>query len=135
MFCSNCGTQIPETSKFCANCGTPVAPVAQGGTVTPSSQSPLQQQVLGSWGLVGTYGLGLFSPLMSALVKRIQFFPDGTWQNPAMLGGTGGTYSFISADEMRLQSPQNVSVLRVKISDDAMTWTRDKQRYEFRREK
>ncbi len=135
MFCSNCGAQIPNTAKFCANCGAPVSAIAQGGAVTPAFQSPLQQQILGSWALVGTYGLGLLSPLMSALVKRIQFFPDGTWQNPAMLGGTGGAYSFISADEMRLQSPQNVGVYHVNISCDAMTWKRDNQRYEFRREK
>lgn len=135
MFCSNCGTQIPNTAKFCANCGTPVSAVAPGGAAPPSAQSPLQPQILGSWALVGTFGLGLLSPVMSALVKRVQFFPDGTWQNPAMLGGTGGAYSFIGADEMRLQSPQNVSVYHVNLSGDAMTWKRDNQRYEFRREK
>lgn len=32
MFCSNCGTQIPENASFCANCGTAVkaaAPVVE----------------------------------------------------------------------------------------------------------
>lgn len=32
MFCSNCGTQIPDNASFCANCGTAVkaaAPVAE----------------------------------------------------------------------------------------------------------
>lgn len=134
MFCSNCGTQIPDTSKFCANCGTPVTAVAQGGTPAPPPQSPLQQEILGSWELVGSSGLGLFGPLISALVKRVQFFPDGTWQNPAVLGGMGGSYSFIRPDEMRLQSPQNVGVYRVKISGDAMTWNRDTQQLAFRRE-
>ena len=27
MFCSNCGNQIPDGSKFCPNCGSPVVPV------------------------------------------------------------------------------------------------------------
>ena len=27
MFCNNCGTQLPEGTKFCNGCGAPVAPV------------------------------------------------------------------------------------------------------------
>lgn len=25
MFCSNCGSQIPDNSKFCTNCGNPIS--------------------------------------------------------------------------------------------------------------
>ena len=30
MFCSNCGTRLPEGTKFCTNCGLPVESPAQG---------------------------------------------------------------------------------------------------------
>lgn len=135
MFCSNCGTQLAAAANFCANCGLPVPASGQSSAQAAATPSPLQQQILGSWALTGTFGLGLLSPVMTALFKRVQFHPDGTWQNPAMLGGTGGAYSFIGPDEMRLQSPQNVSVVHINVSGDAMIWKRDSQRYEFRREK
>lgn len=46
MFCSNCGTQIPEGSAFCGNCGTKVAaqaapqPAPQPAYTVP--QQPVQ---------------------------------------------------------------------------------------------
>lgn len=32
MFCSNCGTKLPEGTKFCTNCGLPVGSPAQGAS-------------------------------------------------------------------------------------------------------
>ena len=33
MFCPNCGTKLPDDSKFCENCGT-----ALGGVITEEKQ-------------------------------------------------------------------------------------------------
>lgn len=49
MYCSNCGTKIPKTSKFCFNCGTPVSqiPLQQSQTVQQPQRveqpQPVQQ--------------------------------------------------------------------------------------------
>ena len=37
-FCINCGTQIPEGSRFCPNCGTTVGEAPQGGN--PQANNP-----------------------------------------------------------------------------------------------
>lgn len=37
MFCSNCGTQLPDGSKFCSNCGTSLTP----GSVSAFKPAPL----------------------------------------------------------------------------------------------
>ena len=29
MFCTNCGTQMPEGQKFCTNCGAALQPTEQ----------------------------------------------------------------------------------------------------------
>lgn len=41
MFCSNCGTQLPDGAAFCSNCGTAlnVAPVAE----TPVAETPVAE--------------------------------------------------------------------------------------------
>lgn len=41
MFCMNCGTQLPDGSRFCSQCGTPqvVAPAA-----APAAQQPVYPQ-------------------------------------------------------------------------------------------
>lgn len=44
MFCSNCGTQLPDGAAFCSNCGTAlnVAPVAEAPVVeTPVAETPV----------------------------------------------------------------------------------------------
>jgi uncharacterized protein (TIGR00266 family) len=51
-FCTNCGNQVADTSKFCVNCGTPmggIAPAAVGAYVPPSSLPviPLKYDVEG----------------------------------------------------------------------------------------
>lgn len=35
MFCSNCGTQIDDTTRFCPTCGQPTAPVQPAAPVQP----------------------------------------------------------------------------------------------------
>jgi uncharacterized protein (TIGR00266 family) len=40
-FCTNCGAQVADTSKFCVNCGTPMGGVAAtGGRYTAASPLP-----------------------------------------------------------------------------------------------
>ncbi len=41
-FCTNCGAQVADTSKFCVNCGTPMgAAAASGGQYAPPAPAPL----------------------------------------------------------------------------------------------
>ena len=44
MFCENCGTQIPEGSRFCAGCGKPVAAQSAPAPVQEQFQAPVQEQ-------------------------------------------------------------------------------------------
>ncbi len=47
MFCRNCGTQLPEGSRFCPLCGTPVADITPAGGMAPTGQGyaqPVMQQ-------------------------------------------------------------------------------------------
>ena len=41
-FCTNCGTQVPDASRFCVNCGTPLAggAAATTGTTTYAAAPP-----------------------------------------------------------------------------------------------
>ena len=40
MFCTKCGAQLPDGSKFCTKCGTPTDVVASETTVMPTAGSP-----------------------------------------------------------------------------------------------
>ena len=37
MFCTKCGAQLPDGSKFCTKCGTPTDVVASETTVMPTA--------------------------------------------------------------------------------------------------
>jgi uncharacterized protein (TIGR00266 family) len=39
-FCTNCGNQVADTSKFCVNCGTPMGGVTPAGRYTAASPAP-----------------------------------------------------------------------------------------------
>ena len=55
MFCTNCGTQLPDEAKFCTNCGTslnpvpvaeePVVPVAEEPVYVPVEEPAVQEPV------------------------------------------------------------------------------------------
>lgn len=48
MWCSNCGTELTEGTKFCSNCGTAVSDtgntVTVNPTVTDSPSKPKRKQ-------------------------------------------------------------------------------------------
>lgn len=48
-FCTNCGTQLAENSKFCVNCGTPAGAAASGAAYYPPTPpvAPLQYDIEG----------------------------------------------------------------------------------------
>lgn len=49
MFCTNCGNQLPDGTKFCIHCGTPQnaeAPAAEQPVYTPEPEIPVSQQPL-----------------------------------------------------------------------------------------
>ena len=65
MFCSNCGTQNPDSTGFCSNCGAALTPVAasSGTSVPPVAPAPsiapvvaLPQQKTNVLCIVGFFG-------------------------------------------------------------------------------
>ncbi|HEY3940196.1 MAG TPA: TIGR00266 family protein [Bryobacteraceae bacterium] len=47
-FCTNCGTQLPDTSKFCVNCGQPIGGgAAPGNAYVPPPVAPLKYDIEG----------------------------------------------------------------------------------------
>lgn len=45
MFCSKCGTQMPDTAQFCPSCGAPNKLAQAGGATQQPVQQPIQQPV------------------------------------------------------------------------------------------
>lgn len=45
MYCTHCGTKLPEGAKFCAHCGTPVEPAPQDAAKTPAKEKSVINQV------------------------------------------------------------------------------------------
>ena len=45
MFCTNCGKQIPDGSKFCVHCGTPVMQASQAAAPVYQQQPQQTQQI------------------------------------------------------------------------------------------
>lgn len=43
MFCTNCGSQLPDGSKFCSNCGAKFSPAESAQQAQPPHQQPYQQ--------------------------------------------------------------------------------------------
>ncbi|HYU47011.1 MAG TPA: DUF4190 domain-containing protein [Terriglobales bacterium] len=79
MFCSKCGTSIPETSRFCDHCGQPVLgqaiplPSQPGGPSVPPAPAayPVAEQTSGkalASMITGIFGLLLFLPAIAAII-------------------------------------------------------------------
>ncbi|MFR0586584.1 DUF898 family protein [Lactobacillus porci] len=45
MYCTHCGTKLPEGAKFCTNCGTPVEKAAPQPAKTPAKEKSVINQV------------------------------------------------------------------------------------------
>lgn len=76
MFCTNCGTNNPDTNTACSTCGKPLTPVrgyapAQPAYTQPSASIPPEYKPIGTWGYVG-YNL-LFSIPVVGLILVIVF--------------------------------------------------------------
>jgi len=72
MYCTKCGAQIPEGSKFCNSCG---APVASEGAKAPS--------LLSQWSLLIKLDPVLaIIPVGSLLILVGAFLPWETWGEP-----------------------------------------------------
>ena len=41
MFCSNCGKQIPDGSKFCPYCGAPVMKIVSETSLKQAKEKPI----------------------------------------------------------------------------------------------
>jgi len=76
MFCSKCGTSIPETSRFCDHCGQPVPGQAiplpsQPGAPPPPASYPGAGETSGkalASMITGIFGLLLFFPAIAAII-------------------------------------------------------------------
>lgn len=40
MFCTKCGAELPEGTKFCPACGTPAAAAGVASSTAPATPSP-----------------------------------------------------------------------------------------------
>lgn len=87
MFCTNCGSQIPDGSAFCTNCGTPAGGASPAKQVDPDGQQAYGEQA--SYGAVS------------------QGAPD--WTSGAAPYGTGGAApAWTSAGQNDQQAHQQV---------------------------
>lgn len=48
MFCTKCGTQIPDESRFCYNCGTPLAPLEQKDQIAQTQFDTIEPSISGA---------------------------------------------------------------------------------------
>jgi uncharacterized protein DUF4190/zinc ribbon protein len=75
MFCSTCGTSIPDNSRFCDHCGQPVPGQAiplpsQPGAPPPPAPYPVVEQTSGkalASMITGIFGLIFFLPAIAAI--------------------------------------------------------------------
>ncbi len=70
MFCSKCGTQVPDNAKFCHNCGKPI-PSAVHETVIDAIPLPIEQ-VPPTPRVVSVPAKALSTPIKSAAPTRYQ---------------------------------------------------------------
>lgn len=106
-FCTKCGTQLEDTSKFCVNCGQPIdsgqPQETQGNytSVPPLHQTPAAAQkkkspikiILIILGIV--VGIGLLSTLIVNIIDDNDLSNLGdpgelTWEEPAVAPSTSG---------------------------------------------
>lgn len=95
MFCSKCGTDIPEDSRFCRSCGQTVGVVSTGGgaaaapaRIPKPAPQPKSKSVLKT--VAGDFGLGIVAGLVLLVVVVVwhvqyanrQPLPTATTQAP-----------------------------------------------------
>ena len=88
MFCRQCGTEIPEDSRFCSNCGTAVD-AATNTAIVPTAKTDIAKSETGAaaqaapaspvpvmvWGIVGLtlsilFYFSIFGIIFSAIANK-----------------------------------------------------------------
>ncbi len=92
-FCTNCGTRMPDDSKFCANCGTPIGggtPSQYGSAPVPApAPEPLDYKIQGSNLQVARVSLRSGQEVYAEAGKMVYKTANVTWET-RMSGETLG---------------------------------------------
>ncbi len=78
MFCSQCGTQLPDDSAFCQNCGSPTDTPA-GTASGPAGSTAAAPAFAGTDALGTSAGIGAFAgaglAILGSLLSWVDFGP------------------------------------------------------------
>lgn len=95
MFCSNCGTQLPDGAGFCSNCGTAlnaapveVTPVAETPVVvapveTPVAEVPVEAPVAEPVAPAAPLSENVYAPTYQSPTYQAPTYQAPTYQAPA----------------------------------------------------
>jgi hypothetical protein len=130
MYCSHCGSSMPESLNYCKNCGARNernAPVAGGSSARPMAFVAMMIGVIGLFGFYGILRELLRSPLdpMVVVILMIVYsvallamfaIPISVWRRSeeARTKGTGGrepyhpTASFRAVNTAQLEEPREM---------------------------
>ena len=89
MYCTQCGTQLPQGAKFCPSCGTPVRP--SGGGAEPSAEGPPSHDTT-----TAAIDIGAFD--QSAQLEDIPELAPGTGMLVVVRGPNAGSRFLLDRD-------------------------------------
>ena len=94
----------------------------------------LQQALLGRWDRVGIEGSLLGRAISRALPNLLEFFPGGAFSGPSVVVGilSGGSYSFVSDDTIRVDSGGSTTHFKLTISGDQLVLAPIGKKYIFK---
>lgn len=91
MYCTQCGTQLPQGAKFCPSCGTPVKPPEGGGGDQASGAPPSHDTT------TAAIDVGAFD--QSAQLEDIPEMPPGTGMLVVVRGPNAGSRFLLDRDK------------------------------------